>query len=402
MNRLLRISFNTLLNSLLPVVMWILLSYIVSKDIARIFSITYSFQFIFSLIVAIFGTGPNVTAQKHNNKEIIDSNIILGMIVTLVLVIIFSVNVDAYLRFMNLNPNIYRAYTIYSILLMFLQVIIRMINEKLYFQNENKKANRLTIVFNIINILLIISLSMFIVNKVTAICLTIALDTIIIIYIMIKNIEALSWEFCIKENVKYVSGEIYDSLWMFVIYFVGDRMLYGFGEAFIVADNFSGLISDAQWDMSYAIITAATIDASKDKLHFKSNLKNAFKLVAMLMGSSLIMGALLYHLYKPELWILAIMFGVQIINMFVCPRIWLRNHYIQINYSHKKVSFHMNVYQLIRVVFSFVPTPFCTYLGQFIAMLYDIAVYDIYYNKKFYIDNNGYLKMKKVEEITNN
>jgi len=73
-SRLLRISFNTLLNSLLPILMWVLLGEIVNKDIVNIFTITCSFQFIITLLVSIFGTGPNITSEKKNRKDIIYIN----------------------------------------------------------------------------------------------------------------------------------------------------------------------------------------------------------------------------------------------------------------------------------------------------------------------------------------
>ena len=66
MNRLLRISFNTLLNSLLPILMWVLLGEIVDRSIVNIFTITYPVQFIYNLLVAIFGTGANNNRKRKN------------------------------------------------------------------------------------------------------------------------------------------------------------------------------------------------------------------------------------------------------------------------------------------------------------------------------------------------
>jgi hypothetical protein len=145
--------------------------------------------------------------------------------------------------------------------------------------------------------------------------------------------------------------------------------------------------------MSYSIITVATIDASKDKLNYKESLDNGKKLITILISSILIMGFILYFFYKPSLWVLSIFIGVQIINLILCPKIWIRQQYIQINYSSKKNIFHKNIYEIIRIIFSFVPTPFCTYIGQFLALMYEVIVYNIYYRNKFYI-TDGYLKIK--------
>lgn len=394
MNRLLRISFNTLLNSLLPILMWILLGEIINKNIVNIFTITYSFQFIITLLVSIFGTGANITAEKEQIKDIIDSNILLGTLVIFIIVILFSVNVDSYIKFMNLEPNVYREYCIYSFILMLYQSVIRLVCEKLYFKNENKKANKITTLFNLTNLIIVVVMSLLLKNTITSIITTLIVDFAIVAYIVISNISKITFKIYLKDNIKYVSNDIFDLFGMFIVYFIGQRITFGFGTMYLVAVNFEAMITDAQWDMSYSIITAATIDASKDELNYKESIRNGRKLIAILIASILFMGIILYFFYRPNLWVLSIFLGVQIINLIVSPKIYIRQQYLQINYSAKKNVFHKNVYEIIRVIFSFVPSPFCTYIGQFLGMLYEVIIYDIYYNKRFYIENN-YLRMKK-------
>ena len=86
---------------------------------------------------------------------------------------------------------------------------------------------------------------------------------------------------------------------MFLIYFIGWKNTLEFGAIYLIAINFQTLITDAQWDMSYSIFTAATIDSSKNELKYKESLKNAHKLVILLITSTLIMGSVLYFYYKP-------------------------------------------------------------------------------------------------------
>lgn len=396
-SRLLRISFNTLLNSLLLILMWVLLGEIVNKDIVNIFTITYSFQFIITLLVSIFGTGPNITSEKKNRKDIVDSNIILGTIIVFIVVLLFSLKVDSYIEFMNLDPTVYREYCIYSFIVMLFQAVIRMICEKLYFREENKKANRITTLFNTTNIVLIVILSLVLRDSILSISITLIADLLLVSYFLISNINKLSFHFSLKDNIKYVSNDIFDSIGMFIIYFIGQKTTFEFGTMYLIAMNFETLITDSQWDMSYSIITVATIDASKDKLNYKESLNNGKKLMAILISSTLIMGFILYFFYKPSLWVLSIFVGVQIINLILSPKIWIKQQYIQINYSAKKNTFHKNMYEMIRIIFSFVPTPFCTYIGQFLALMYEVLVYNVYYRNKFYI-KDGYLKMKNIKE----
>ncbi len=397
MNRLLRISFNTLLNSLLPILMWVLLGEIVDRSIVNIFTITYSVQFIYTLLVAIFGTGANITTEKEKINDIVDSNILLGIFITFLITLFFSLNINSYINFMNLDPTNYSKYCIYSFGVMFFQTVIRLLCEKLYFKDENKKANKITTLFNIENIIFIILFSLILNSSDLSIALTLILDFFITIYLVITNISKLSFNFKIWKNIKYVSNDIFDSIGMFIIYFIGQRTTFEFGTMYLIAMNFEILITDAQWDMSYSIITSATIDASRDKLNYKESLKNARKLIALLISSTLIMGIVLYSFYKPNLWLLLFFVSVQIIDISLSPRIWIKQQYIQINYSAKKNTFHKNIYEIIRIIFSFVPTPFCTYIGQYLALIYEFIVYNIYYKSKFYI-KNGYLKLKKNKE----
>jgi len=393
MNRLLRISLDTLLMSTMPIIMWILLGIVVNKDIANVFTLTYPIQFITSLILAIFGIGPNVNATKNNKKYLVDSNIVLGTVIGLVITLFLILNVDKYITIMSMDIQIYKTFCIYSFSLMYLQLILQMICQKLYYENKNKKSNKLTITFNLLNIILIVYLSLITKNQKNSIILTLFIDAVIILIIFIKNVKCDKFKFEVLKNMKYVSNDIFDRLGMFIIYFIGWRNTLEFGAIYLVAINFETLIMDAQWDMSYSIITAATIDSSKNNLKYKESLKNGYKLVGLLITSSIIMGIPLYFYYKPVLWIVAIFVGVQIIDILVLPVIWIKQQYCQINYSQKITTYNEAVSKGIRIVSSFLPTPFCTYIGQVFSMVYQFVLFNIVHRKKYYLEN-GLLKMK--------
>lgn len=74
MKRLLQISFDTLLLSLTPIIIYSLLGFILLKDLANIFSITYPAQFIFLIIYYLFAVGPNITTTKKKDESIVYSN----------------------------------------------------------------------------------------------------------------------------------------------------------------------------------------------------------------------------------------------------------------------------------------------------------------------------------------
>ncbi|MBQ2937861.1 MAG: hypothetical protein IJE05_03140 [Clostridia bacterium] len=398
MKRLLRISLDTLLMSTLPIVMWVLLGIVVNKDITNVFTLTYPIQFITTLLVSIFGSGANINATKSDRNNLVDSNIILGGFIGFLVTLLLSFNVNKYIEFMSMDIDIYKTFCIYSFILMYLQMILQLVCQKLYYLDETKKSNRLTIFFNIVNIILIILLSVITKKQELSVTITILIDSIIILFILVNNVKKFKFEFDIINNMKYVSNDILDRLGMFIIYFIGFRNTFEYGAIYLAAINFETLITDAQWDMSYAVITAATIDSSKDELKYKESRKNAHILVLLLIISTLIMGAALNFYYQPELWLVAIFVGIQIFDMILIPTVWIKQQYCQVNFSPKITTFNQGIEKIIRIVSSFLPTPFCTYIGQLVSMMYQIVMFNIVYRNKFYIEN-GFLKMKEQKKF---
>lgn len=394
MKRLLRISLDTLLTSTLPIIMWILLGIIVNKNITNVFTLTYPIQFIMGLLVSIFGIGANINAVKSKRNNLVDSNIILGCFVGGILTFILCVNVDTYIEFMSMEVNIYKVFCIYSFILLYLQLILQLVSQKLYYMNENKKSNRLTMFFNIINIALIVTISLITKKQEISVIITLLIDAIIIALITIKNIKILKFEFDIINNMKYVSNDILDKIGMFIIYFIGFKNTFEYGAIYLVAINFETLITDAQWDMSYAIITTATIDSSKNSLNYKKSINNAYKLIAILITSTLIMGIILYFYYLPVLWILAILLVIQFIDLLLSPTVWIKEQYCQVNISPKIATINQGIEKIIRIICSFLPTPFCTYIGQLFSTLYQATMFNLVYRNRYYL-KDGMLEMKK-------
>ena len=73
MKRLLRVSFDILITSIIPIVSWFLLGIILDNSLINIFSLTYPLQCLMGMIVAVFGVGANISIYKDNptNSEFI-------------------------------------------------------------------------------------------------------------------------------------------------------------------------------------------------------------------------------------------------------------------------------------------------------------------------------------------
>ena len=138
MKRLLKISFDLSLLSFIPIISWFLLGIIVDKNLINIFTLTYPLQFIYYILKSIFSTGANINKEKDNNKNAVMSGMFIGTIVAIIIFLIILINIDNYIIFMNMDVNIYKTFTIYSVLQLFVCLEFAMILNKLYYEEKNQ------------------------------------------------------------------------------------------------------------------------------------------------------------------------------------------------------------------------------------------------------------------------
>lgn len=369
MKRLLQISLDTLLTSVLPIIMWILLGFITTKEISNVFSLTYPLQFLYMIFVSLFGIGPNITAKKENDSNIVSSNIIIGTIFVGMITLFFSIYVDIYIRFMNMDVTIYHSFCIYSIICLYFTFIVEIIGQKLYYENRNKESNHIHFLYSFSNFFFILFFSLVFKDKLS-IGITLVLDAIIIFIILFRYLDPCKFVLKLKKNIHYSSFSILRDIGMLLIYGIGLGNSFSYGEQYALAINFEGLTTDTQWDMLSSIETASKIDLSSDQFNYKKSLKNAYQLLFILLGSTLIMNVTLYWYFKPNIKILLIILLVQIVDMLIDPLKTFRWSYLQICDNQKK---HNIVYAFSRVgrfLCSFIPSAFCTYIGQLFSMIY--------------------------------
>ena len=101
MKRLLQISLDTLLISILPIIMWIILGFTITKEISNVFSLTYPLQFFYTIFVSLFAIGPNITSKKTNSQDVVYSNMVFGLLVVGLLTLILAMNSNIYIQIMK-------------------------------------------------------------------------------------------------------------------------------------------------------------------------------------------------------------------------------------------------------------------------------------------------------------
>ena len=370
MNRLLRISFDTLLTSVMPILGWFLLGILVDKNLINIFSLIYPMQFVISSIRSVFGTGANISAIRDNQKESIFSGVALGSILGMLILGTITLNIDKYISFMNMDIQIYKTFATYAVIQMFLQLLLNLSLCKLYYEDNNKRANKYSLCFNLINFGTLIIMSIITKKQIIIASISIIITSIFVIIMMFRTVKKTKFKINLINCIKYDSVYLFAEISMFIIYLFGFKNSFNFGEKYILATSFATLITDTQWDVSYAIKTVAQIDITKKDFSYKEHMKNSRKLIYILIISTFIMGIALYPSYKVDITATLLIVGIELISLYMYPMYITKLTYIQLEYSAIKATISKQIANILRICCSFIPSPFCTSIGLAVSVIY--------------------------------
>lgn len=390
MNRLLRISFDTLVTSVTPILSWFLLGILVDKNLINIFSLIYPMQFVISAIKSIFGTGANISAIRDKNEESVFSGVVLGTILGMIILGTITLNIDKYIAFMNMNIETYKTFAIYGIIQMFLQLLLNLSLCKLYYENDNKRANKYSFCFNLINFSSLVIMSIITKKQIVIASISIIITTIYTMVMITRLVRKTKIKINLMNCIKYDSVYLFAEISMFIIYLFGFKNSFNFGEKYILATSFATLITDTQWDISEAIKTVAQIDIAKRVFSYKEHMKNSRKLIYLLVASTLIMGLILYPSYKVDIIATLVIVAIELVSLYVYPIYITKLTYIQLEYSAIKATINKQIANILRICCSFIPSPFCTSIGLAVSVIYQLVStqYIICKNK---IDLEGYI-----------
>ena len=394
MKRLLKISFDLSLLSFIPIISWLLLGIIVDKNLINIFTLTYPIQFIYYILKSLFSTGANICKEKDKNKNAVMSGMIIGTIVSVIIFAILLFNIDNYINFMNMDIDTYKVFTIYSVLQLFICLEFAMVLNKLYYEEKNTLANKYSLIFNLLNFILLIGTSLITKNQITIITVTLIPLALFTIYIYVKNNEKFKLQLDIIKCIKYDSTELFNNIAFFLIFLFGLSNALEFGEQFSLALTFVALITDTQWDTTDAIVTAATIDISKNNFNYKEHRNNAYKLLGILFLTSLFMFVCLYGFYDLDFKITMIYFGFEIINFIMYPIYRIKTCYLQLEWSALKTTTNKIISSILRMIMSLLKTPFCTGIGQLCSSIYQFISVRIFFKQNYNIDKTGKVTKK--------
>ncbi len=351
----------------------------------------YPIQFIISAIQSLFGTGANIALVRDKNKNSVFSGIVLGILSGSIILGIVLFNIDNYIAFMNMEIEVYKTFTMYAIVQMFLQMILNLALSKMYYEEKNKRANKYSILFNFVNFLSLILTSLFTKDQEIITGISILCTTIFVIIMLFRVVEKTKIQINLWHCMKYDSVSLFAHISMFLIFLFGFKNVFNFGEKYALAISFATLITDTQWDIAHAIVTAAQIDIAKRAFSSKKHYKNSYQLIILLILSSLIMGIILYPSYKVDIGITCIVVANELIGLCLFPIYITRLIYIQLEYSALKATLCKQISNILRTLCSFIISPFCTVIGFTVSMLFQLI-------STQYIITKNKIKMEMSEE----
>ena len=379
MKKLLRIGFDLSLLSFIPILCWLFLSFTIDKNLINVFTITYPLQFVYYILKSIFSTGANISKERDKNNDAVMSGILMGSIISTIIFSIILLNVEKYINFMNMDVTIYKNFTVYSILELYISLEFAMVLDKLYYEEKNKLANKYSITFNLLNFILLIGTSLITKNQVVIITATLLPLFLFILFIIFKNSDKFKLKLDILKCIQYDSVELFNNIAYLLIFLFGLSNALEFGEKYALALTFISLITDTQWDTVDAIVTVSTIDIVKKQFNYKKNRNNAYKFLGILFLTSLLMFIVLYRFYDLDFRITMIYFSFEIINFIIYPIYRIKTCYLQLEWSSFKTTSNKIVASILRMLISLLKTPFCTGLGQVCSSIYQLITMNIFF-----------------------
>ena len=196
---------------------------------------------------------------------------------------------------MNMDIQIYRTFAIYAVIQMFFRLLLNLSLSKLYYGGDNKRANKYSFFFNLINFSTLIIMSIITKNQIKISIISLIITTIFTLFMIFRLVKITKFKINIKNCIKNDSVSFFEEVSMFIIYLFGFKNSFDFGEKYILAISFATLITDTQWDISYAIQTVAQIDITKRIFSYKQHMKDCRYLIYILTTSAKVhVPALLY------------------------------------------------------------------------------------------------------------
>lgn len=400
MKRYFSISLTTFIFSALNVLTYLLLGIIMGNTAySEVFLITYPLQYAVLVMSYFFASASNIRANREKNENCVESGMILGILFGLIVFLMPVIFVDGYMQFMNVDIEFYRTFTLMSFGQLFFSYVIGVIAEKLYYKNDDKKANWCNIGFIVLNVVTVSVTAL--ITKTQWIIATVNLSALLIYSVtwLALNLRKFHLDFSIKKNIRYESMYMFGDLLLFIIYLIGLKRVFGFGAEYSIALNFVALVTDPQWDAIGTIAKISKIDISQCKYNYKTGLKNTSAVIMFYICTSVILFFSLASIYDVVLKIGIIYLAIQIVDMVIDIFQTNLQPFMLLEYSSIKTTILGLGYKCIRTILSLVIiNPYNTNIGQIVAAVVGLTAFLYLRFKHYRLNKEGFL-VRKLENF---
>jgi len=115
--------------------------------------------------------------------------LILGSGIGLIILGCVAINIDKYITFMNMDIDTYKIFGVYAIIQMFFQLLLNLSLCKLYFEEENKRANKYSLLFNLINFSSLIIMSLITKEQIKIVGISVICMSVFVVIMMFRIVE---------------------------------------------------------------------------------------------------------------------------------------------------------------------------------------------------------------------
>ena len=282
MKRYFRITLTLFIFSWLNALTFLLLGIIMGNTAySEIFSLIYPLQYVGLIIAAFLSEGSNVRANKEKNSDCVLTGMFLGLTIGIIVFGIIIAFVDKFIMFMNMDAEIYKTFTIMAIGQLFFTFVNGLVTEKLYFENKDKIANTLSIVYILINMASVLISALCTKDQWLILSINLTALFVYCFFVFIFNLKKFKFNFSFVSNLKYSSNTIIDAVLMLVIYLFGYSVVFSFGAEYIITINLVNMITDPIWDGFEAVGKIAKIELSQGTYNYKKAIAGSSAITAM-------------------------------------------------------------------------------------------------------------------------
>lgn len=390
MKRTLKLALGYSVHSLFPIVSWFLWGVLIDQDYVSVFTLTYSFQFIWAMLIDIYGYGAETYASlnKDRKRDIALSGVIYGIFA---LVIVFSIAEIFSVQYMNLlgygDIKLLGACR-YSLLALCLSGITSLLSIYCNFKEDYTKGSKILVEYNVVTYVSLV-VCLFITRNNTASILvsgglSVTFVTCNIVEIVGRDLKDFKRTKVVKSACKYVLGELAADFGLLFTYVFGISNVVSNNAELVITYSIWLQVMDWIWDAQGGITpTMVRIDASNDKFDYKASAKNLFKLdliFCVIVGLELVIASVFYKIHWGYLLIFALL---DIADLFIHIFNSINNNYLSTMGESKKVMNIQIVGYILRVfVTLIIPTAVGTYIAQLSTGVVKTIWNSVLYKKK--------------------